>query len=356
MMKYIIKIIIVFFIFFLSGCSQSLEEAIINGNIEIVKSMISKGTDINQDLVNYEDHTPLSLAMYEKQNDIAKYFIENGANLENDEFELSPLYLSINKQDIDMIELLKDYGVMITTSKYEIELYLREAKKTKNDEIIQLIEEISEKNALELYETVKKDLDNSSYFDEYDLEKAKMNIDIVMNVYPNNQEYREMKDDIIYKYNRIPVDNNHIRFEMNSTTIYIKKYGDYYYKELYEKYEEDRIILEYYGKKRGDASDLLFEKAKRSFHITVRNLSLSPLYFSVYDFTMIGEDGRSYSVSEADMESVNLQSRTYQSGNIYFATYVRPWKLIFQGNGFKLEKKFIYNSDYKFSIYNLKVK
>jgi len=90
--------------------TQNLHQAIINGDIEHVKSLLSKGADINEK--NRLGGTPLHTAMMNGKWEIAELLISKGPDLNaKDNRQRTPLYLAVEKNQKKIVEILIAKGV-----------------------------------------------------------------------------------------------------------------------------------------------------------------------------------------------------------------------------------------------------
>jgi ankyrin repeat protein len=86
-----------------------------NGSIEIVKLLLKNNVTIDE--VNMGGHTALSKAVWSKNNDVAKYLIDQGGdvNKSNKRFELPPLVAAVRNNNIEMGEILLQKGANVNT-------------------------------------------------------------------------------------------------------------------------------------------------------------------------------------------------------------------------------------------------
>lgn len=81
--------------------------AVIEGNLEIVKTLIKNNADLN--VADEEGWTPLMLAIKEKHNDIIRELIKKGAdvNIENT-YGITAIMLAVNNEEEEIVKLLVD--------------------------------------------------------------------------------------------------------------------------------------------------------------------------------------------------------------------------------------------------------
>jgi hypothetical protein len=85
--------------------ARTLHQAIVDGDIDKVKSLIAKGTDIN--VTNMLGGTPLHTAISKKQQAIAEFLISKGPDLNaRDKQGRTPLFLAVETDQKDIINLL----------------------------------------------------------------------------------------------------------------------------------------------------------------------------------------------------------------------------------------------------------
>jgi len=94
----------------------SLHEAAAVGDIEQVKSLISKGADVNA-MDDRLDGTPLHLATYRGQRQVVELLIANGANVnEKNKLDRTPLHDAIDRGRTEIVELLRKHGAKVEIS------------------------------------------------------------------------------------------------------------------------------------------------------------------------------------------------------------------------------------------------
>ena len=86
-----------------------------NGYFEIVKLLLENGAKFN--MMNPAGHTALNKAVWSKKNDVAKYLIEKGAdvNKTDERFILPPLVAAARSNNLEMGKILLDKGANINT-------------------------------------------------------------------------------------------------------------------------------------------------------------------------------------------------------------------------------------------------
>ncbi|MDR2547992.1 MAG: ankyrin repeat domain-containing protein, partial [Rickettsiales bacterium] len=93
-----------------------LHVAIWKGNAEVAKLLVKYGANVND---NYErNRTPLHIAIGRKQLEIARLLIKNGANVNaktnnHGKDDLTPMHLAIFADTLEFIELLANYGAIV---------------------------------------------------------------------------------------------------------------------------------------------------------------------------------------------------------------------------------------------------
>jgi ankyrin repeat protein len=94
----------------------SLHEAAAVGNIEQVKSLISKGADVNA-MDDRLDGTPLHLAAYWGQRQVVELLIANGTNVNaKNKWDRTPLHDAIDRGRTEIVELLRKHGAKVEIS------------------------------------------------------------------------------------------------------------------------------------------------------------------------------------------------------------------------------------------------
>jgi len=89
--------------------AKTLHKAVSDGNIELIKSLISSGADVNEQ--NNWGWTPLYTAVAIDQGDIVKLLIDKGANVDTPSKEgVTPLHFAVNNGNMDIAKLLIKNG------------------------------------------------------------------------------------------------------------------------------------------------------------------------------------------------------------------------------------------------------
>ena len=93
-----------------SYLDKQLIEAVRNGNISRVESLLDRGADVNV-RAGYYGWTPLMVAVYYGHPDIAKLLIERGANVNaRDRYGHTPLAFAKHHGKKEIIKLLENAG------------------------------------------------------------------------------------------------------------------------------------------------------------------------------------------------------------------------------------------------------
>lgn len=91
------------------GSAAELQGAVMQGNLEKVKSLIADGADINA--VDRQGWTPLYTAIQRQQKEIAEYLVAKGADVTiADRGGMTPLHAAAFKGDIELVGLLIEKG------------------------------------------------------------------------------------------------------------------------------------------------------------------------------------------------------------------------------------------------------
>lgn len=139
--------------------STKLHQAVVEGNIDQVKSLISKGTDINSK--NYMGWTPLHTAARHNRKAIAEFLIDKGADLNaKAKNGKTPLHFAVEWGQKDVVELLIAKGADVNTMSGRSENALSLAKQKGNKEIADLLVKHGAK------EPVVEDLEGDRYYRE----------------------------------------------------------------------------------------------------------------------------------------------------------------------------------------------
>ncbi|MBA7619576.1 hypothetical protein ES703_26915 [subsurface metagenome] len=95
---------------------MSLHEAAGEGVIEQVKSLISKGADVNA-MDDRLAGTPLHLAAYIADRQVVELLIANGANVNvKNKWDRTPLQIAIDQGHTEIVELLRKHGAKVEIS------------------------------------------------------------------------------------------------------------------------------------------------------------------------------------------------------------------------------------------------
>ena len=118
--------------------SKSLHQAVVDGDIDQVKSQISAGTDLNSR--NRMSWTPLHTAIRNKQTDIAQLLIEKGADINaKDNSGRTPLHFAVESGQKAIVETLIAKGADINVMDGRADNALSLAKKNNQKEIADLL-------------------------------------------------------------------------------------------------------------------------------------------------------------------------------------------------------------------------
>lgn len=92
--------------------NEKLMESIKNRDLESVKECLKNGADINYyERTPYIERTPLIWAISNKRDDITKYLIEQGADVNaKDENGHTPLIYAVQKNNVEITDILLKNG------------------------------------------------------------------------------------------------------------------------------------------------------------------------------------------------------------------------------------------------------
>jgi hypothetical protein len=117
---------------------KPLHQAIIDGEVEQVKSRISAGEDINEK--NRMNWTPLHTAIRHQQKEIIQFLIDKGADVNaRDNFGKTPLHLAVEAGQKDLVEQLIAKGAQINVMDRNGDNALSLATKNNQTEIIEIL-------------------------------------------------------------------------------------------------------------------------------------------------------------------------------------------------------------------------
>lgn len=118
--------------------TQSLHQAVVDGNVEQVKRLISKGADVNAK--NMLSWTPLHTAIRNQRKTMAEFLIDKGADINaKDKSGQTPLHFAVDTGQRDMAELLIAKGADINAVSSRGENALSLAKKRGRTEIVDFL-------------------------------------------------------------------------------------------------------------------------------------------------------------------------------------------------------------------------
>jgi len=143
----------------MSQMSSSLHQAVVDGDLDLVKSLISKGADVN--LRNRMSWTPLHTAIRNRQKAIVEWLIDKGADVNaKDGRGQTPLHFAIDTSQKDVVERLIEKGADVNAMSGRAENALSLAKKKGNTEITDLLVKHGAK------EPILEDLEGDRYYSE----------------------------------------------------------------------------------------------------------------------------------------------------------------------------------------------
>ncbi|KAI6417389.1 hypothetical protein MCOR21_011106 [Pyricularia oryzae] len=92
--------------------------AVIARNVAMAKTLLEKGWDSYKAREEVKISPALQIAVINKQEDMVKLLLRNGANPNKEPYGLTPLDTAIKLGDIDMVELLLNHGANPNTERY----------------------------------------------------------------------------------------------------------------------------------------------------------------------------------------------------------------------------------------------
>jgi hypothetical protein len=117
---------------------KTLDQAVVDGDIERVKSEIAAGVDINSK--NRMGWTLLHIAINKKHTDIAKLLIDKGADVNiKDNRSRSPVHLAVQTGQKEIVEALIAKGADLNTMDAKADNALTLARKNNHKEITELL-------------------------------------------------------------------------------------------------------------------------------------------------------------------------------------------------------------------------
>jgi len=117
---------------------KTLDQAVVDGDIERVKSEIAAGVDINSK--NRQGWTLLHIAIYHKHTDISKLLIEKGADVNiRDNRGRAPIHLAVETGQKEIVEMLIAKGADLNVMDSRADNALTLARKSNNKEITDLL-------------------------------------------------------------------------------------------------------------------------------------------------------------------------------------------------------------------------
>jgi hypothetical protein len=118
--------------------AMSLHQAIVNGDVNEVESILSRGMDVN--IRNRRNWTPLHTAVDGQQKEIVQLLLDKNAdvNLTNNNGE-TPIHLAVKSGQKGIVELLIEKGADLNITNARFENALSLAKKAGHTEIAELL-------------------------------------------------------------------------------------------------------------------------------------------------------------------------------------------------------------------------
>ena len=121
-----------------SQASKSIQQAAVDGNLDEVKALLAKGTDVN--LKNRQGYTPLHAGARHGRKAVVELLIDKGADINSKEANSkTALFLAAEYGRKEIVELLLAKGVDVNVATGGGENALSIAKKTGNTEIADLL-------------------------------------------------------------------------------------------------------------------------------------------------------------------------------------------------------------------------
>ena len=118
--------------------TESIHQAVVDGDIDQVKLLISEGADIN--MRNRMDWTPLRTAIQNRRQAVVELLIAKGANVSaKDNSGQTPLLVAVNTGQKDTVELLITKGADVNIMGSRGDNALSLAKKRRHTEIVELL-------------------------------------------------------------------------------------------------------------------------------------------------------------------------------------------------------------------------
>ena len=122
-----------------SGCSTPVKEPLIHDNLNNIKSIISKDrTKIDEK--NEHGNTFLHLAADNGNIEVLKYLVSQGANVNvKDNYGRTPLQVAVNKNNLEMVEYLISHGADVNVKDSFSKSPLHDAASIGNIETVQIL-------------------------------------------------------------------------------------------------------------------------------------------------------------------------------------------------------------------------
>ena len=118
--------------------NKKLYEGVMDGDIKLVKSAISKGADINT-MYDEGKNSALMLALERNQNEIAKYLVSKGTDVNAKNSGWTCLMIAAFFGNEEIVKLLLSKGADMAVKNYANETALSWAEKNSHPKIAELL-------------------------------------------------------------------------------------------------------------------------------------------------------------------------------------------------------------------------
>lgn len=122
-----------------------LHDAAYSGNLELVKLLLSRGARIDAEANTKYRNTPLQVAMLTKQEAVARYLVEAGADVNHKQWEGGTVLMDAARQgNIELARFFLSHGAEVNARSLRGDTAIDEAKQNGPPELAAMLEKVAE--------------------------------------------------------------------------------------------------------------------------------------------------------------------------------------------------------------------